>query len=101
TSDARSTRNASLNRASVKTEPTATMDQNVAENSRNWLHRILTRPPAKDVCGGSPTKRTRNTIERNGGTKDNQKTKGKLPQLTSMRTVARSGPVKAPIVSSV
>src|SRR6188508_2233273 len=101
TVDARSTRNAWLNRARVKTEPTVTVDQNSSGNSVSLLHRMVAGSFSAEVGGGSWGKRTRIATDKIAGTTAIQKTKRKLPPVDSIRIVARRGPATAPTVSSV
>src|SRR5262249_3493697 len=98
---ARRSRKASLNRASVNVLASATTTQNALPRRPICARESGERTGASSA--GRLGSRTANTItanDRNAGPTANQNTSVKLSDVSIIRPMAASGPMKAPIVSS-
>src|SRR5882672_8924837 len=98
---ARNSRNASLKRANVNRPASVTTTQNAppsrAISARESGERTGLRSAGRS---GSRTASAMTAKDRNAGMTANQNTSVKLSAVSNIRTIAASGPMKAPIVSS-
>ncbi len=98
---ARRTRNASLDRASVKIAATATTRRQAASRRRSSSRRNGIRTCATPFGrSGSLTATRMSATDRNAGMTEIQNTVWKWFAVSHIRPIARTGPTKAPIVSS-
>jgi len=97
---ARSTRKASLKRASVSVAPTAVTRQNALPIPRAARHENGAAGAAPALRSGSRTANAMSRKERAPGITAIQNTARKSFDHASMSAIARSGPASAPTVSS-